>query len=138
MGGARQVGRDLSANLRIRQLFRRAEQPVARIAHDNVDPPHSGKHRIHDCPDPNTVHQVERSDDEALPMLRLQLIESPRTSDSRNDPISPGQQLLSHEPPQARRCASYQPSLHGPPPAIEAQYGSEPLVREAGYHRMAW
>jgi len=103
LGGARQVGRDLSANLRIRQLFRRAEQPVARIAHDNVNPPHSCERVIHDRPDPNTVHQVERSDNEAVPMLRPQLIESPRTSDSRNDPISPSQQLLSQEPPQARR-----------------------------------
>ena len=60
LDGADQVGVDDVADLLVGKLLRRAEQAVARVAHDHIDAPELGEGAVHDLADRGRIGHVEQ------------------------------------------------------------------------------
>nr|WP_258046757.1 hypothetical protein [Sphingomonas folli] len=67
----RQIGCDLAVDLKVGELFRRTEQAVASVAHNDIDPP-VGKRGIDDPSDRGRVRHVEVLDRQLTRVARLQ------------------------------------------------------------------
>ncbi len=96
LDAAGEIGRNLMINLRIRDLFGRAEQPVARVAHKDIDPTQLTECVVHDRPDAGSVREVEHRDRQAAAVLRLQIGEGALTPCGAYDAIATSKEALRH------------------------------------------
>ncbi|CCD02590.1 protein of unknown function (plasmid) [Azospirillum baldaniorum] len=129
--GAGEVGGDLPVDLRLREFLGRAEQAVAGVADDHVDPVVPLKGAADGRFNAGRVREIERNDLKATTMLPLQVGQRFRAARRGEHPVVPGEQLPRHVKAKARRRAGDEPCFRhaDSSSSVLLPCGSGPLVR---------
>ncbi len=118
---ADEVGVDLLPDLVVGQFLGGADQAVCRVVHHHVDAAQVSESLIHHVPYGGGVRHIETRHPKPLAALRLEVIESLDLAQGRGHAVAARQQAFGHQPPEAGRRASDEPSLaHGNAPARPA------------------
>lgn len=91
---ADEVGVDLVDDLFVGHFFGGAQQAVAGIVDDDVDPAEFGECLVHYHPDGWRVRHVEVADPQKVAMGGLQVVDRARLADRARDAVAAGEKLL--------------------------------------------
>lgn len=103
-------------DLRVRKLLRRAEQPVARVADDNVDLPVRRKRLVHRFMYGGDVRDVEDAAVESIGILRKECLHLCLAPDRADDCIAALQRKFCHFIPESGRMPVMSQVLIRTPP----------------------
>ena len=108
---AEHVGLDLRAGLALGELFDHAEEPVARVVHDDVDAPQLGMSRLHRSLSCCAVRHVESERYDAVAVLCDEILEGARVPGGGCDSVSTFERVDRPLPAKTSRCSSDEPVL---------------------------
>src|SRR4029077_7433090 len=88
---------ELMSDLFIAKLFRRAEEPIARVADDHVDPAEFDEGLFHDVVDFRQVGHIEKRNPQTVAILGFQVIHRIQFADGSRHAVAALKQRLAHE-----------------------------------------